>query len=100
MTHSLLLAAGLSHNWGAQLAKAVSNDRSSSVEFLERFDAIFTLNQDLLFEIAYLLRFISLKWSAAEVPGMQALYEQGRPILDDPTKLPWRPASRLWGPQT
>ena len=69
-----------------------SNDRSNSVaEFLERFDGIFTLNQDLLFEIAYLPRFISLKWTAAEVPGMQASYEQGRPILDDPTKFTWRP---------
>ena len=59
-----------------------SNDRANSVkDFLERFDAIFTLNQDLLFEIAYLPRFISLKWTAAEVPGMQASYEQGRPTL-------------------
>src|SRR5436190_4098887 len=69
-----------------------SNDRANSVkDFLERFDAIFTLNQDLLFEIAYLPRFISLKWTAAEVPGMQASYEQARPTLDDPTKLTWRP---------
>jgi hypothetical protein len=69
-----------------------SNDRANSVkDFLERFDAIFTLNQDLLFEIAYLPRFISLKWTAAEVPGMQASYEQGRPTLDDPTRLTWRP---------
>jgi len=51
---------------------------------------VFTLNHDLLVEIAYLPRFIWLKWAAAEVPGMQASYEQGRPILDDPTKLTWQ----------
>src|SRR6185436_2198755 len=40
----------------------------------------------------YLTRLVSTKWSAAEVPGMQASYELGRPILDDVTKLTWRPS--------
>jgi hypothetical protein len=72
-----------------------SNIRSNSVkDFLERFDAIFTLNQDLLFELKYLPHFVSLKWTAAVAPGMQASYEQGHPPLDDPTKLTWRPSQQ------
>jgi hypothetical protein len=70
-----------------------SNDRRNSVkDFLEKFDAIFTLNQDLLLELMYLPCFTSRKWTAPIVPGMQSFYEQGRPILNDPTKLTWRPS--------
>jgi len=69
-----------------------SNDRAFSVkEFLERFDAIFTLNQDLLLEIHYQPKLVSLKWSGVIVPGMVPGYEGGHPGQSDPTKLTWKP---------
>ncbi|MFI4973246.1 MAG: SIR2 family protein [Caulobacterales bacterium] len=47
---------------------------NSIAEFLARFDAIFTLNQDLLIEIGYLTiepkQSLNTRWSAAELPGM------------------------------
>jgi hypothetical protein len=61
--------------------------------FLERFDAIFTLNQDLLLETHYLHRVLSPpRWSGATAPGMQSTYDGGHPGLADPTKLTWRPS--------
>jgi len=46
----------------------VNNDRDFSVrEFLLRFDAIFSLNQDLLLEMMYLPRLGSTRWTAAVV---------------------------------
>ena len=50
-------------------------DRARSIgDFLPRFDAIFTLNQDLLLEHLYVLELArtgSEKWNGAELPGMQ-----------------------------
>jgi len=51
-------------------------DRNRTVvEFLAKFDAIFTLNQDLLLEIHYLDRvhnqFTNRRWNGNSVPGMQ-----------------------------
>jgi hypothetical protein len=47
------------------------------VDFLVRFDAIFTLNQDLLFERFYLNDNVSLvshqRWNGCIIPGMRAL---------------------------
>jgi hypothetical protein len=47
---------------------------NSVAEFLARFDAIFTLNQDILLETAYLTiepkQSLSHRWSAVELPGM------------------------------
>lgn len=60
-------------------------------KFLERFDAIFTLNQDLLLETHYHPNFMSTKWSGVVIPGMQGSYDAGHSGLDDPTKLTWRP---------
>lgn len=69
-----------------------SNDMEFSVaQFLQRFDAIFTLNQDLLLETAYLPRLVSTRWSGAIVPGMKASYEAGHPGLEDVTAMTWRP---------
>lgn len=58
---------------------------------LERFDAIFTLNQDLLLEHHYCQHIVSPKLNAVVVPGMQPSYEHGHPPLGDVTKLTWRP---------
>lgn len=59
--------------------------------FLERFDAIFTLNQDLLLEIHYQPNLISQRWSGVTIPGMVPGYEGRHSGLSDPTKLVWKP---------
>jgi hypothetical protein len=50
-----------------------SNDRAFSVqEFLSKFDAIFTLNQDLLFELHYNIELHGFRrWNGHHFPGMQ-----------------------------
>lgn len=71
-------------------------DRSRRVvEFLAKFDAIFTLNQDLLLEIHYFDQHhntsTSRRWGSNALPGMTAAgqeTEQGRP---------W--SSRIWKPE-
>lgn len=40
--------------------------------FLIKFDAVFTLNQDLLLEHKYIGRITDNKWSGFELPGMQS----------------------------
>jgi len=68
------------------------NDLAYSIKkFLEKFDAIFTLNQDLLLEIHYHPNVVSTKWSGVAIPGMQGGYEAGLSGPTDPTKLTWRP---------
>jgi SIR2-like domain len=59
--------------------------------FLQRFDAIFTLNQDLLLEAHYLGKVVSTKLSGVVIPGMRGSYENGHPALPDVTKMTWRP---------
>jgi hypothetical protein len=50
------------------------NDMSYSVRaFLERFDAIFTLNQDCLLEAQYFHTFVGGRWSGCELPGTRHL---------------------------
>jgi len=41
--------------------------------FLDRFDAIFTLNQDLLLERFYLNSVLSQRWTACVLPGMRPI---------------------------
>ena len=54
------------------------NDLAFSIKkFLERFDAIFTLNQDLLLETHYHPTLVSAKWSGVTIPGMQGSYDAG-----------------------
>jgi hypothetical protein len=68
------------------------NDLAYSIKkFLERFDAIFTLNQDLLLETQYHPNLVSAKWSGVTIPGMQGSYDAGHGGPADPTKLTWRP---------
>jgi hypothetical protein len=72
------------------------NDLTYSMQkFLERFDAIFTLNQDLLLEIHYLPNLVSTRWSGVAVPGMQGSYALGWSGPDDPTKLVWQPTGEM-----
>jgi hypothetical protein len=69
-----------------------NNTVANSIKaFLERFDAIFTLNQDLLLEIHYQPTLVSTRWSGVTIPGMQPSYEAAHSGLSDPTKLTWRP---------
>jgi hypothetical protein len=50
------------------------DSRYSICSFLERFDAIFTLNQDTLLEYHYLHAVVGRgRWSAARVPGVKPL---------------------------
>ncbi len=69
-------------------------DRSRTVvEFLAKFDAIFTLNQDLLLEIHYLDRICNQttngRWNGSSMPGM-------RPTGIGESGAPW--SSRTWMP--
>lgn len=63
--------------------------------FLTKFDAIFTLNQDLLLEHYYIDRDVSLlsdgRWGGSELPGM-------RPIQNPETANPHSWAQRRWMP--
>ena len=60
--------------------------------FLVRFDAIFTLNQDLLMERYYLDGNVALssyrRWTGWQVPGMRATAPSGLP---DPGRTRWSP---------
>ncbi len=62
--------------------------------FLVRFDAIFTLNQDLLIERHYLNEYVTLSddyrtWTGWEIPGMKAEASDG----------PQRPWKTKWSPK-
>jgi SIR2-like domain len=49
------------------------NDVAYSVRaFLERFDAIFTLNQDALLEALYIPSIVAGRWGGVELPGTKA----------------------------
>lgn len=70
-----------------------SNDVARSVKkFLVRFDAIFTLNQDLLLETHYrpedAVLWHQTRWGGTEMPGLRPL-----PLIDpfDRTSAKWRP---------
>ncbi len=64
--------------------------------FLSRFDAIFTLNQDLLLEHHYIDQDISLlsngRWNGSELPGM-------RPLQNSAAVNPNSWAQRKWVPK-
>ena len=64
------------------------NDLDYSIKkFLERFDAIFTLNQDLLLETHYLPNLVSTRWSGVVVPGMRS----GSTGPAEPINQVWQP---------
>jgi len=60
--------------------------------FLARFDAIFSLNQDLLLEIQYNNFVPHGKWSRVILPGMQGTPPLGHAGPIDWTTVTWRPA--------
>src|SRR5262249_48869211 len=73
--------AGMFNEMNLGLKKAIfepNGDIALMVRtFLHRFDALFTLNQDLLFEYHYLDENLSLshsrRWAGGEVPGVKPL---------------------------
>jgi hypothetical protein len=72
-----------------------SNDLAFSVKsFLAKFDAIFSLNQDLLLEIHYVQRFgLQGKWSGVGLTGMTCVPPPSRIGPFDPTVCTWRPTA-------
>jgi hypothetical protein len=66
----------------------------SMKRFLSRFDAIFSLNQDLLLEIHYMQTFIQQgKWSGVILPGMQPSAPAPGTGPFDFTMTTWRPGA-------
>lgn len=68
--------ADMNHGFAQQIDWEFQQDQRYMVRtFLSRFDAIFSLNQDLLLEQKYLNDNVSLcsggKWSAWQIPGMK-----------------------------
>lgn len=81
------------HNWFE-----FQNARERMVgTFLTRFDAIFTLNQDLLLEHYYIDRDVSLlsdrRWSGSQLPGMEPIHEPGAANPGSWAQRRWTPAS-------
>jgi hypothetical protein len=72
-----------------------SNDLEFSVKrFLSKFDAIFSLNQELLLEIHYMQTFIQQgKWSGVILPGMRPFVPAPGTGPFDFTMTTWRPTS-------
>jgi len=74
----------------------LTQDRTRTVrDFLTKFDAIFTLNQDLLLEIHYFDQYHGLlagkrRWNGGSLPGLKAV----GPITE--STAPW--SSRIWTP--
>lgn len=70
-----------------------SDDVEFSVKnFLTRFDAIFTLNQDLLLEIHYMQMFgAQPRWSSVLMPGMRAVLPAPGTGPFDFTMTRWQP---------
>jgi SIR2-like domain len=66
-------------------------------KFLARFDAIFSLNQDLLLEIRYMRDFGQEgRWSGVLPPGMEQVPFAGpQPVPFDPTRVTWRPSENM-----
>ncbi|HEX2652241.1 MAG TPA: SIR2 family protein [Xanthobacteraceae bacterium] len=71
------------------------NDLQFSMKrFLAQFDAIFTLNQDLLLEIHYMQTFIGQgKWTGVMLPGMTPSPPRPTAGPVDITTWTWRPSS-------
>jgi hypothetical protein len=70
-----------------------TSDLQFSVKaFLSRFDAIFSLNQDLLLEIHYQQPFIAAsRWNAVILPGVRQEPPLGSATITDLTVCRWRP---------
>jgi hypothetical protein len=73
--------------------------RFSVKTFLARFDAIFSLNQDLLLEIHYMQSFSSFgKWNGVQLPGMTGAPPPGWAHPIDLTMWTWTPTANVTGP--
>jgi len=73
-----------------------SNERQFSIiDFLARFDAIFTLNQDLLLELHYNIDLHEpRRWNGHHFPGMRPPAGRNNavgPFLGDRLRLVWQP---------
>lgn len=68
------------------------NTALSIGDFLSRFDAIFTLNQDLLLEAHYLKAHYHPKWTAVVLPGMDGHAGGGNMVGTDILKATWTPS--------
>lgn len=61
-----------------------TDSQFSIVSFLERFDALFTLNQDMLLELHYLHAVVGRgKWSAARSPGIRVFNPRSTGVMID-----------------
>lgn len=72
--------------------------RNSVLEFLAKFDAIFTLNQDLLLEIGYLPQLpqsVNHRWSGFELPGMEPVVTEAVQPHSNRWVGTWRPKNDL-----
>lgn len=76
-----------------------NNELEFSVQrFLAKFDAIFSLNQDLLLEIHYVQTFISQgKWNGVTIPGMTPIPPHGDSGPTDLTRWRWTPTEGSGG---
>ena len=73
------------------------NVKFSVKAFLARFDAIFSLNQDLLLEIHYIPAGPHGKWNGVALPGMTCSRPLGH---TDPTGCTWKPTGNHTHDQT
>jgi SIR2-like domain len=72
------------------------NVELSVKRFLSRFDAIFSLNQDLLLEIHYMQTFVQQrKWTGVMLPGMQVSVPPAGTGPFDFTMTTWRATSNF-----
>lgn len=74
-----------------------SNDLAFSIQkFLSKFDAIFALNQDLLFELHYNIEIHGApRWNGHHFPGMQPPPDWRTPFLADRLRNVWYPMPDL-----
>jgi hypothetical protein len=72
-----------------------STDLAFSVaRYLAKFDAIFSLNQDLLIELGYQDAFpVGTHWSGLEIPGVHPVIDSTILGIGDKHKRRWKPAT-------
>jgi hypothetical protein len=74
----------------------INERRYSASEFLAGFDAIFSLNQDLLLELGYaqqVLTASNTRWNGLEMVGMTPVFDPALTGIGDKHKRRWRPLS-------
>lgn len=75
----------------------LSNDVADSIDaFLSRFDAIYTLNQDLLLELHYRIQPIgSRRWAGISYPGMQLPRNWQNLLPSEKLAEAWQPSDAV-----